>query len=236
VTPMPQVSVIIPTRDRLQFLSEAVASVAGQSFGDWELLLVNDGVSALPKNNDPRIRVFDNLQRGAVSARNLGVAHARGSLIAFLDDDDTWIDAGHLAAAAKALQQDAFFFADGIMKFPGESSPRVFARDADATSLEQDNTILISAVCYRRALHDELGPFDEALPYYWDWDWYLRVARAGHRLVRRTHTVVDIRIHPQNMSGDSNAQARRENLDRFAGKHGIGPLVLKNHADFSEAE
>ena len=78
----------------------------------------------------------------------------------------------------------------------------------------RDNTILISGVVYRRSLHDSLGPFDESLPFYWDWDWYLRVARAGSFADSLQRPVVAIRVHARNMSGESLERQRRANLDR----------------------
>jgi glycosyltransferase involved in cell wall biosynthesis len=228
-----QFSVIIPTRNRPQFLSEAVASVLAQSIDELEVLVVNDGDAPIELLNDPRIRVLDNQQRGAVIARNFGVAESQGAIIAFLDDDDIWIDPHHLAKAKSAIENGAAFtFANGIMQFPNEAKPRLFNHSANAQSLQHDNTILISAVCYRRDLHQQLGTFDEASPYYWDWDWYLRVARAGHALQHIESAVVDIRIHPQNMSGDQNIAARRAGLDAFSAKHNLGNIPLKNHTDF----
>jgi glycosyltransferase involved in cell wall biosynthesis len=232
---MPAFSVIIPTRDRPHFLKEAVTSVLSQSISDIEIIIVNDGADSILDFDDTRIRILDNEQRGPVRARNLGVTNATGLFIAFLDDDDRWISEDFLKESAVRLADDAALtFGDGIMQFPGESMPRDFAHDADAKSLAKDNTILISAVCYHRSLHNTLGMFDETLPYYWDWDWYLRIARSGQKLARINHPVVDIRIHPQNMSGDSNTKLRQENLSAFAAKHGIGPLALKNHASFAE--
>jgi glycosyltransferase involved in cell wall biosynthesis len=230
---MPLVSVIIPTANRQTFLGDAVRSVLTQSVKDLELLIINDGAPGLPDYGDRRITILDNNRRGAVQARILGVQEAKGTYVAFLDDDDLWIDADHLHLATGTLNRSAdFFFADGLMRFPDQTQPRHFAQDATALSLERDNTILISAVCYRRNIHAELGAFDLALPYYWDWDWYLRVARSGFRLHHHPHPTVEIRIHAENMSGDSNFPQRTQNLARLAEKHGIGPLVLKNHVSF----
>jgi glycosyltransferase involved in cell wall biosynthesis len=230
----PRFSVIIPTRNREHFLREAVASVLIQSVKDLELLIVNDGLNLNTRFDDAHIRVIDNHQAGHVPARNMGLANAQGEYIAFLDDDDQWIDPTHLARALERLSTNAdLTFADGIMPFPGEGRPRTFAFDATPRSLEENNTILISAVCYRRDLHVALGNFDEALPYYWDWDWYLRVARGNFTILHDANKAVSIRIHANNMSGGSNVDERTLNLARFAAKHGIGPLVLKNHADFT---
>ena len=229
---MASVSVVIPTRNRTAFLGQAIESVLSQSHAATEIIVVDDGTGAAAalKDASPLIRVLDNRERGPVPARNFGVARARGDVIAFLDDDDWWTDRDYLAEAAKAFANGAALcFGDGIMAFEDGREEARFAFDADATSLERDNTILISAVTYRRSLHGTLGPFDEALPFYWDWDWYLRVARAGLPLVHLTRPVVAIRVHARNMSGDTLERQRRENLDRFSAKHGLPPLILKNH-------
>jgi glycosyltransferase involved in cell wall biosynthesis len=229
---LPKFSVIIPTHNRPEFLPDAVASVLRQSLTDFELLIVNDGDANIQTFEDPRVRVLNNQQRGAVLARILGVDEAQADFIAFLDDDDVWSRVDHLAHAAETLAQHTdFYFADGVLKFPDGKRKR-FAKAADAESLEHDNTILISAVAYKRILHESLGSFDVGLPYYWDWDWYLRVARHGARLQRRAETVVDIRIHGQNMSGESNQMQRQANLNLLCAKHGLTDITLKGHVDF----
>jgi glycosyltransferase involved in cell wall biosynthesis len=225
-------TVIIPTYNRPHFLLAAVQSVQMQKYVNFELLIVNDGDDAIAAFDDPRIRVLNNNGRGAVPARNFGVAEARGTFIAFLDDDDVWTDALHLSKAHEALLTGAdFYFADGVMRFPNGEA-RAFMRDANAATLAHDNTILISTVCYAKTLHNALGHFDEALPYYWDWDWYLRVARAGFIIHRHSQPAVDIRVHAQNMSGDDNLARRRANLDLLRAKHGLGEIAIKNHTDF----
>ncbi len=227
------ISVIIPTRDRPDYLAEAVASVLVQTHRQLELLIVNDGSVPVSLPDDNRVRVLDSGQRGAVPARNMGLDTARGDVIAWLDDDDTWIDATFLDTAQSVLASSGgLVFADGTLIYPDGRTSN-FAQNANAVSLENNNTILISAVCYRKSLHDELGLFDKALPYYWDWDWYLRVARSGHNLHRIVRPVVNIRIHENNMSGTINVPARTENLNVFATKHGLGKIPLKSHVDFA---
>ncbi len=227
-----KISVIIPTRDRPDFLAEAVGSVLQQSFSDLELLIVNDGASPVANFGDERVRVLNNQMRGAVPARNLGILKASGSHIAFLDDDDYWINPSHLAQANATLSGLAdFYFANGNMLFP-DGEKRLFFRNADKQSLLSDNTILISTVCYRRDLHFHLGTFDETLPYYWDWDWYLRVAMADFRIAHSSQAAVAIRVHPHNMSGETNREARQKNLNLLIAKHDLKNITLKNHLDF----
>lgn len=226
-------SVIIPTRNRPEYLGDAVASVLRQRDVSLELIIVNDGNVAVPEFSDARVCVISSGESGAVPARNLGVARAGGDVIGFLDDDDQWTDDYWLKQASDALVHGAdLVFGDGRMAYP-DGSYKSFALDADASSLAHDNTILVSSVCYRKSIHQMLGRFDETLPYYWDWDWYIRVARSGFKLKRITSPVVDIRVHAENMSGQKNVKPRQENLNRLAEKHGLGQLSLKAHLDFA---
>ncbi|MFM8748027.1 MAG: glycosyltransferase family 2 protein [Aestuariivirga sp.] len=233
---MNSISVIIPTRGRHHFLRQAIASVLDQSHAPAEILVIDDGVGAREAagHMHPTVRVLDNHERGPVPARNLGVAEAKGELICFLDDDDWFIDDDYLAAAAQACGNGAVFcYTDGRLVFEDGRPDLAFAFHADAGTLTRDNTILISGVVYRRSLHAELGRFDETLPYYWDWDWYLRIARAGHPLTHLAKPAVAIRVHARNMSGESLEAQRRLNLDRFSTKHGLPPIPLKNHLDIA---
>jgi glycosyltransferase involved in cell wall biosynthesis len=233
---MSSISVVIPTRGRPHFLKQAIASVLAQTHAPKEIIVVDDGEGAAEAvgHMHPSITILDNRERGPVPARNMGVAHASGEVICFLDDDDWFTDETYFDKAAQAFDRGAAFcYADGIMAFEDGRDSLPFAFHADADTLTRDNTILISGVMYRRSLHAELGPFDEALPFYWDWDWYLRVARAGHELTRIPSAVVAIRVHARNMSGDSLEAQRRDNLKAFSTKHQLAPIPLKNHLDIA---
>jgi glycosyltransferase involved in cell wall biosynthesis/peptidoglycan/xylan/chitin deacetylase (PgdA/CDA1 family) len=96
----PRVSAISIFHNAEDFLADAVESVLRQSFGDFELLLVDDGSTdsstAIAKayaERDPRIRYLEHSghsNRGMSATRNLGVSTARGEFVAFIDADDRW--------------------------------------------------------------------------------------------------------------------------------------------------
>lgn len=91
----PTVSVIVPVYKAEKYLRQCVDSILSQTFTDIELLLINDGS---PDNSDkicdeyaaldPRVRVFHKPNGGVSSARNLGLANARGEWVSFVDSDD----------------------------------------------------------------------------------------------------------------------------------------------------
>lgn len=97
----PDVSVVLPFLDELRFLEGAVATVRAQLEVRWELVLVDDGstdgsgelADQLAAGDPARVRVVRHpggQNRGLAASRNLGLAHAGASAIAFLDADDRW--------------------------------------------------------------------------------------------------------------------------------------------------
>ena len=94
----PLVSVVIPTRGRPVVVQRAIRSALRQTFHELEVLVVVDGVdpetvAAVEALHEPQVRVIA-LPRsvGAAEARNVGVEAALGRWIAFLDDDDEWLE------------------------------------------------------------------------------------------------------------------------------------------------
>jgi glycosyltransferase involved in cell wall biosynthesis len=96
------VSCIIIFLDEERFLAEAVASVVAQSYRHWELILVDDGSAdastaiarRFTEERPDRIRYVDHpghANLGMSASRNLGLAYARGTFVAFLDADDVWL-------------------------------------------------------------------------------------------------------------------------------------------------
>ena len=92
----PKVTVILPTHSRAPLLQQAIDSIRQQTLTDWELIIIDDAsgdttpdVVQAWTQQDPRIRYYrHNTNQGAAAARNTGLKHARGTYVAFQDDDD----------------------------------------------------------------------------------------------------------------------------------------------------
>jgi glycosyltransferase involved in cell wall biosynthesis len=91
------ITVVVPTFNRGPRVGRALQSVLAQGHEELEVIVVDDGstdetpdVVAALAERDPRIRYLRQDQAGVASARNRGLAHARGEMIAFLDSDDRW--------------------------------------------------------------------------------------------------------------------------------------------------
>ena len=93
VRPAPSISVVIPTFNRAELVTEAIASVLAQEMADFELILVDDGstddtVDRVAMVDDERVRLVRQSNQGVCSARNAGIAVATSDFITFLDSDD----------------------------------------------------------------------------------------------------------------------------------------------------
>lgn len=232
------VSVVVPTRDRVPFLMRALAAANCQVGVSTEIVVVDDGTgegaAAAAGLGLAGLRTLETGGAGQVAARNLGVGAARGAIVAFLDDDDWWDDDHHLARLAHALGGRAgLAYASGEIVHETAGRERLgalpFHAHADAASIRRDNTLLVSGVAFGRDVIRRVGPFDGTLPCYWDWDFYLRVFAAGAPVADGGGKGVRISARAGTVSAGDNAEARRRDLDRLADKHGLGRLVLKNH-------
>ena len=89
------VSVIIPTYNRVNFLSACIESVLKQSLPVDEIILVDnnstDGTVNYVRDNFSKVKVLVEKKRGVSSARNLGIINSKNNWIAFLDSDDEWM-------------------------------------------------------------------------------------------------------------------------------------------------
>lgn len=95
---MSKISIIVPVYNTEQYLPCCIDSVLGQSYSDFELLLIDDGgtdssgaICDMYSKNDSRIRVFHKGNGGVSSARNVGLDNAHGEWVAFADSDDMFL-------------------------------------------------------------------------------------------------------------------------------------------------
>lgn len=95
---MSRISIIVPVYNTEEYLPRCVESILGQSYEDWELLLVDDGskdssggICDRYAAKDPRIRVIHNQNQGPAASRESGIRHTESELVMFVDSDD-WLD------------------------------------------------------------------------------------------------------------------------------------------------
>jgi glycosyltransferase involved in cell wall biosynthesis len=177
------VSVIIPTYNRLWAIKDAVKSVHRQTYIDYELIVVDDGSTDgtgewINKFASDAIYIWQE-NRGVSSARNSGIAVARGKYIAFLDSDDRWLPE-KLTVQVEAMEGgDPVSHTEEIWIRNGKRvNPRVKHKKHSGNVFLKSLPLVIispSSVMIKREIFDEVGLFDESLLAAEDYDMWLRI-------------------------------------------------------------
>lgn len=192
----PEITVVIPSRDRWALLStRALPSAMEQEDVPHEVVVVDDGSAdgtfdRLSSIEDPRLRVVRrNRSSGMAAARNAGLAVARGEWVAFLDDDDVW--SPHKLRvqldAVRATGADFAYAAAIAVDVHGAVLDRLYLPRPDDLEEKLAHACVIPAGCSnvlaRTSLIRSLGGFDEALVHIADWDLWIGLAAAGEATV-----------------------------------------------------
>jgi glycosyltransferase involved in cell wall biosynthesis len=191
------VAAVIPLYNGGRYIEAALRSVWAQTVVPDEIIVVNDGstddgpdVVARLAQIRP-ITILTKPNGGQSSARNMGVAHARSDLIAFLDQDDIWYPP-HIAELSRPFEHDEqvglvysnldeIDDAGDLRKTAVHNQIRSKHPKPDvAECLRTDMEILPTAAIVRRSSIEAVGGFDERLSGYEDDDLFLRILQAGY--------------------------------------------------------
>jgi glycosyltransferase involved in cell wall biosynthesis len=205
------VSIIIPTRDRSDLLSQALSSALAQEEVRLEVIVVDEGstdttTGLLAAIRDPRLTVLRNERPlGVAAARNAGAASARGEWLAFLDDDDVWAPRKLVSQLQSARLAGADWVYTGAVTI-GDRGQIVFGRPPlppapTMSALRHWNAIPggCSNVALRRTAWRQAGPFDTRLRNTEDWEMWIRLAKLG-AAAWVPHPLVGYRVHETNSS------------------------------------
>ncbi len=209
----PFISVVIPTYNHAQFIRKAIASVLNQTYGNLEVIVV-DNYSE--DNTKEEVQSFQNdcihyyrfCNNGIIAAsRNFGVRKSKGDIIAFLDSDDEW-------NRDKLEKQVKHLFVDSVCCVASNYTPignvllwrsslkfrdDELYKDYSYYSIILQNPVVNSSVIMRKETFVKLGGLDEnpAFIAIEDWDLWLRASKAGKVRVI-TEKLVKYRIHESN--------------------------------------
>ena len=200
----PLISIVIPTYNRASDLARALGSVFAQTYSSWEALVVDnhsdDNTDDIIKGfNDPRIRLLKINNNGVVAAsRNLGIKHAKGEYVAFLDSDDWWTNkkleesVKYLKKGYELVYHDLFVVTkSGQKMFFRSTNTRDLVSPVFSDLIVKGNIINNSSVVISRKVLNEINGFseDRALISAEDYDGWLRVAKITERLSRIPKTL-----------------------------------------------
>jgi len=191
----PDISIIMLTYQRPQYLERAIISARRQTHENWELVVVQDGdheeVSAAIQacaKDDGRIRHLRRSKPGNIAdATNYGIGEARADLIAILDDDDEWATSDKLALQVDFLRahEDHAGCGGGVIvvdrlgrELMRYSKPLTGDKIRNVALVA--NPIAHSSAMYRKAAAQAVGGYDAVdLSDFQDWDFWLKLGMVG---------------------------------------------------------
>ncbi|MBD3267006.1 glycosyltransferase [bacterium] len=190
----PFVSIIVRTYNRPERLKECLQCLARQKYPSLEVVIVNDAgedveqLLPLELGDRPYQYIQNKQNMGRTAALNIGIEAAKGEYVAFLDDDDAVYD-HHIATLVDTAMPNRLpvVYSD-VLNVTFQKNPntgewiRVKEQLVYSFDFERDNFLLanyipINCLLIRKDCFDAVGPFDESLLIYEDWEFLVRLSR-----------------------------------------------------------
>ena len=214
---VPEVSVIIPAYCAAKYIKTALDSVRAQTVTNFEVIVVNDGspdtgdLELILDRSGLTITYIKQENKGPAAARNAAIRVAAGTYLAFLDSDDYWMPnylSDQLAIFRSGLPVD-LVYADAVLVENPLLSGKTFMSLTPSNGqanfeglLTARCTIILSGTVVRKQCVVDAGLFDEALSHSEDFDLWLRLARAGAKLVYQKKALLFRRELPTSLCGN----------------------------------
>jgi glycosyltransferase involved in cell wall biosynthesis len=217
---LPLVSIVTPSYNQGRFLRRTIESVLSQDYPHVEYLVFDGGstdesVNVLRSFGD-RFFWRSEPDGGQTDAINDGLHLARGDILAYLNSDDVLLP-GAIATVVAHFRKNAdwdllygnAYQIDETDRALGEYPTSAY----DFELLLQSCCICQPAAFWRRRITDRVGLFDDSLHYAMDYEYWMRIDRAGGRLVHVPDFLACSRVYPQTKTQSARLQVYREILD-----------------------
>ena len=253
----PRVSVVIPLYQTERYIQATLASVLGQTFDDFEVIVVDDGSrdhgpDLARGTGDARVRVVVQANRGLAGARNTGIREARGTYIAFLDADDLWLplklsrhvavldarpEVGLTYSASRLIGDDGEDL--GMAQWPSRTSTRaadVFCRNPVGNgSAPVIRRACLDAIAFQDATLGRICWFDESFRQSEDVECWTRIAAStAWQLALVPFELTKYRVNSAGLS--ANTAKQLQSWRRFRAKvKSYAPALEAEHGALAEA-
>lgn len=214
----PLLSVLMPVFNAEAYVGQAVESILGQSFQDFEFIIIDDGstdnsLSILKRYaaQDARINLVSRENRGLVATLNEGIALARGEWIARMDADDVAIP-GRFRLQLAALEREKADFCGGAVECFGAWRafwPYPLTHEACEARLLFHVPFAHPTVIGRRSAFAELG-YDPDFAQAQDYDLWQRAWASGYKFVNVHEIVLRYRVHAGQVSARKTAEQQNK--------------------------
>lgn len=185
---LPLVSIITPCLDRAGYIRDVVTSVASQTYGNIEHIIVDggstDGTQEILRDLEHRYRFvwISESDTGMYDAINKGLARSKGTILAYLNTDDLYLPWTVEVAVERFHEATTAGLVFGDMMILEEETGGValsLSGSLDTGTLARSGFLPQPTVFFRRSLFEQIGPFDEALSFVADCDYWLRAVSVS---------------------------------------------------------
>lgn len=228
-----KVSIIIPCYNQEMYLGKAVDSALNQTYGDKEIIIVNDGspdgtreIAEYYANQHNNVRVVNQSNKGLSGARNAGIMNSTGDAILPLDADD-YIEPDYLSETVPVLldNPDIGVVATDLQTF-GQTE-EIWMRPNYPTKVENlmvNNQIYVCSLIRKEAILQCGGYNTKMIHGYEDWDLWIDITKRGWKVGYVPRPLFHYRIKENSMYTDSLENWHQWNIDQ----------IHKNHSELYE--
>ena len=181
----PLISIIMPTYNRKNIIQNSINSVLNQSYPYFELIIIDDGSTDGTDNllnsvEDDRVKIFRNdINKGCSYSRNVGLKHANGDIIMYLDSDNEW-DSEYIKTMVGAFIElpdaDALYSGQFLYRTFDSKPYAIRFGSYNKPLLHNHNYIDLNCFCHKKHVLNEIGGFDESISVLIDWDLILKIS------------------------------------------------------------
>jgi glycosyltransferase involved in cell wall biosynthesis len=202
----PLVSVVMPVYNVETYVGEAIESILGQTFSDFEFIIIDDGSAddtwnIIQSCKDERIIALrNNINSGNYPSRNRGMKIAKGKYIAVMDGDDIAMPE-RLEKQLEIMESDDTLLAHGTASVfsSGQISRRPCSYELLKVMLLQDNIFLHPSLIIQKKIIVELGYYNEYYHFSSDYDLVCKIAQKG-KIMNIPDILMRYRLHENQIS------------------------------------
>ena len=214
----PRITVVTPSFNQGQFLEETIRSVLLQGFCDLEYIII-DGGSAddsveIIRKYEPWLRYWvSEKDAGQAQAINKGLKRSSGELLAWLNSDDCYLQGALHAVATRWLQEPEVDLLHGRCRLVGQQGETVGELSGSITRFEEiidlwdiwwaKRNFVQPEVFWTNRVKRKIGLLEESLHWVMDYEYWLRVLRAGGKVAFVDAQLASFRLHPDQKSTQS---------------------------------
>jgi glycosyltransferase involved in cell wall biosynthesis len=201
---MPRVSIVTPSYNQGRFIKQTIDSVLNQSYGNIEYLVVDgqstDETISILKSYGSSLNWISEADKGQTDAINKGLARSTGEIRSYLNSDDVLLP----DAVEKIVKHfrhrpdlDLVYGQGMLIDEQGHKIGMYETTDYSFERLVNQCCICQPAAFWRTRIAEKIGPFDDQLDYAMDYDYWLRIDRAGGRIEHLHETLAAWRRYPE---------------------------------------